>query len=52
MKDFLDSLTVRIRIVVDCGRFIFQTITKLKRDTTAEFTTEPAIIFIHCVCPA
>ena len=45
-------LTVCIRIVADCGLHSCQTTEKLKRATTLEFTTEPAIIFIHCVCPA
>jgi hypothetical protein len=42
------QVTVGIRIVADCGAQIFQFTIKLKRATTFESTTEPAIIFIHC----
>ena len=39
--------TARIRIVADCGLHSCQVTKKLKRATTLEITTEPAIIFIH-----
>jgi len=42
--------TVRIRIVADCGLLSCQVTRKLKRAITLEFTTETAIIFIHCAC--
>ncbi|MCD6566476.1 MAG: hypothetical protein J7K53_11105, partial [Bacteroidales bacterium] len=48
IKRFLDSLTVNIRIVANCGNQNFQFTMKLKRATTLEFTTKPAIIFIYC----
>ncbi len=40
--------TVGIRIVADCVVLFCQVTRKLKRATTIEFTTKPAIIFIHC----
>ena len=40
--------TVSIRIVADCVALSYQVTRILKRATTLEFTTEPAIIFIHC----
>jgi len=40
--------TVSIRIVADCGLHSCQVTRKLKRATTIEFTTAPAIIFINC----
>jgi hypothetical protein len=45
---FLDSLTVSIRIVADCVLLSCQTEMKLKRATSLELTTDPAIIFIYC----
>lgn len=42
------ALTLSIRIVADCVVKNFQFTRKLKRTTTSEFTTAPAIIFIHC----
>ena len=45
---FCLALTDSIRIVADCGALSCQVTQKLKRDTTLEFTTVSAIIFIHC----
>ena len=42
------ATTVSIRIVADCGALPCQVTQKLERATTLEFTTESAIIFIHC----
>ncbi len=42
------SVSVSIRIVADCAALSSQVTKKLKRATTLEFTTVPAIIFIHC----
>jgi hypothetical protein len=39
---------VSIRIVDDFGLQTYQVTRKLKRATTVELTTKPAIIFIHC----
>jgi len=39
---------VNIRIVADCVALSCQVTRKLKRANTPEFTTFPAIIFIHC----
>lgn len=44
-------LTVCIRIVADCGLHPYQVTRKLKRATTLEITTEPAIVFIYCCMP-
>ena len=38
----------QIRIVADCVALSSQVTGKLKRAIAFEFTTEPAIIFIHC----
>ena len=43
----LFSQTFSIRIVADCRLRTCQVTQKLKRATTLEFTTIPAIIFIH-----
>jgi hypothetical protein len=40
--------TFPIRIVADCVALFCQVTQKLKRAATFEFTTDPAIIFIHC----
>lgn len=45
---YSNATTVSIRIVVDCVGLSCQVTQKLKRATTLEFTTESAIIFIHC----
>jgi len=46
---YLDLLiTLSIRIVADCVALSCQVTRILKRATTLEFTTIPAIIFIHC----
>jgi len=41
-------ITVCIRIVAVCELHPCQVTQKLERATTREFTTKPAIIFIHC----
>ena len=48
----MNATTFSIRIVADCGLQTCQVTEKLKRATALDITTEPAIIFIHCVCPA
>lgn len=40
-------VTVSICKVGDCGLQTYQTITKLKRDTTVKFTTILPIFYIH-----
>jgi hypothetical protein len=42
------KVTFCIRIVADCVALSCQVTRKLKRATTFEFTTDSAIIFIHC----
>ncbi len=51
MKIILFCVTVSIRIVADFGLHSCQVTRKLERATTLAFTTEPAIIFIHCCMP-
>jgi hypothetical protein len=52
LSDFVSHLTLpitfSIRIVADCVALSCQVARKLERATTLEFTSVPAIIFIHC----
>ena len=42
------TTTVSVRIVAVYCAILYRDTQKIKRATTFEFTTEPAIIFIHC----
>ena len=44
-------ITLSIRIVAGCVALYCQVTRRLKRPTTVDFTSVPAIIFIHCYQP-